>query len=69
MFVELLCAAVAAVKATNLYCAAADDLMVKASLVSPHVLHLHALAQALQIDAPQQRSFPVSDSPNTVCQV
>ena len=48
MFVALLCAAEAAVMATNLCCADADDLMVKASLASPHVLHLHALAQGLQ---------------------
>ena len=49
MFAEPLCAAVAAVMATSLCCAAADGLMVKATLASPHVLHLRELAQGLQI--------------------
>lgn len=48
MFEALLCAAVAAVTAMNLYYVAAGDLMVKASLASPRVQHLHALAQGLQ---------------------
>lgn len=48
MFEAFLCAAVAAVTAMNLYYAAADDLTVKASLASPHVQHLHVLAQGLQ---------------------
>lgn len=49
MFAEPLCAAVAAEMATSLYCAVADGLMEKATLASPHVLHLRELAQDLQI--------------------
>ena len=50
MFAEVLCATVAVVMAMILYCAAAGGLMAKASLVAPHVLHLHVLAPDLQVN-------------------